>query len=93
MYTKIHICTNILWHQRSIESHFVGLLKRTTVFILVNDKEATALADMGNSQPFIFFDYVKILKLKMDSVIWNISMASLSLISPIKTLYCQDQPY
>ena len=42
-----------------------GLLKRATVFILVNDEEATALADTGSPGLFIYENYVK---LKADSI-------------------------
>ena len=48
---------------------------------LVDDKKVTTLADMGSSELFIFNDYVK-----MDFTTGNISMTSLSLISPLKLL-------
>ena len=62
------------------------LLKRTRVFTLVDDEEAMVLADIGSLGLLISDNYIKRLKLKMDSAIGNASMALSSLNSPIKRL-------
>ena len=44
------------------------------------------LVDTGSLESFIFYDYIKRFKVKMDSATRNVFMASLSLISPVKGL-------
>ena len=60
----------------NLDSASSALQKRAVVFILVNNDKATALADTGSSGSFISDNYVKRLKLKVESATGNVSVAS-----------------
>ena len=60
------------------------LLKKVTVGILIDRKEATALIDTGSTESFISEDYTVKQRLKVIPVTGFVSMANSSLVSPIK---------
>lgn len=67
-------------------SAYEELFKRATVFVLINNKEATVLVDIGRTASFTAYGYAKRHRLKMDSATGNVSMFSSSLNSLVNGL-------